>query len=273
MGPSMSWYQETWCTDYVLPAVACAVIGWLGMLRHFHGKGRLLGTARSAGLSFAVLALMCAAAIGTAHLLPHLASLPPVTAGVATGAAAAPRKKQDENTQPYVKFLTLGVAWLMERLEYRLHSDGQSWSEAFLADFTESAPLRIFNHDLMQYLLDRHRQPALSKQITACYEDAKKAIDRALDVQTSTDMACHGDGTWLSQREPTEQERYDCRSSFGEARAQSGHLLLMAYLHGRRSEAPQLEELREKALPQDAYHSAALPVQRRRFGGLRRNRR
>ncbi|MCF3131235.1 hypothetical protein [Streptomyces olivochromogenes] len=260
-----SWYQQTWCTDYALPAAACAVIAWFGLLRHFHCKGRLLGTARSAALSLSVMALMCAAAVGTAHLLPHLAALPPVTAGVATGAAALPRKKQDEGTQQYVKILTLGVASLMERLDYRLHTDGQSWCDAFLADFTESAKLRMFNHDLKQYLLDRHRQSAVCKTIHACYEEAERAIDKALDVQTRTDEACRGDVSWLPPRDPTDQERYDCRSSFAEARAQSGHLLLIAYVQGRRSERPQLEELRDKALWRDTYHSSALPRQGRRF--------
>ncbi|UXY32996.1 hypothetical protein [Streptomyces sp. HUAS TT20] len=264
-----SWYQQTWWTYYVLPGGACALIAWIGLLKHFHGKGRLLGTARSAGLSLSVMALMCATAIGTAHLLPHLAALPPVTAGLATGAAALPRRKQDESTQPYVKILTLGVASLMERLDYRLRTDGQSWCDAFLADFKESVNLRMFNHSLKRYLLDRHRQPAVCKTVNACYEEAERAIDKALDIQTRTDEACRGEASWTPPRDPTEQERYDCLSSFAEACALSAHLLLIAYQHGRRSEQPQLEQLRDDALWREAYHSPGLPRQRRRLPFLR----
>ena len=47
--------------------------------------------------------------------------------------------------------------------------------------------------------------------------------------------------------------------------------VISAYLHGRRSEQSQLEELRDKALWRDAY-SPALPGQRRRFPFLRNRR-
>ncbi|MDF3300435.1 hypothetical protein [Streptomyces tropicalis] len=259
----MSWYQQTWWTDLVLPAVVCAGVAWFGLLRHFHGRGRLLGSRRSAALACTVLVLMCAVAVGTGQLLPHLAALPPAAAGFATGAAAIPRKKQDETTQPYVKFMTLGVAWLMERLEYRLRTDGLTWCDRLLEDVRESAQLRLFAHGVKHYLLERHQQNAVAKTVNAAYDATERAIDVALDVQTRTDEACRT--RWPAPGRPTEHESFECRRTLEEARAHCAHLLLLAYQLGRRSEHPELEALRDKVVSDDAYRSGAVPVQRRWF--------
>lgn len=270
VGPLMSWYQQTWWTDVVLPAGVCAGVAWFGLLRHFNGKGRLLGSWRSASLALTVVALMCVVAVATGLLLPHLAKLPPAAAGFATGAAALPRKKQDESTQPYVKFMTLGIAWLMERLEYRMRTDGLSWCDEFIDTVRESAQLRLLAHEVRQYLLERQQQASVIKSVNSTYDAAQKAIDLALEVQTKTDQACGVHTPW-ARREATEQELFECRSAFGEARAMCEHLLLLAYLHGRRSERAELETLRAKAVPDDAFRGGVVPSQRRRFS-LRRSR-
>ncbi|MFJ2566595.1 hypothetical protein ACIO02_27300 [Streptomyces sp. NPDC087568] len=261
----MSWYQQSWCSDFVLPAGVCAGVAWFGLLRHFHGKGRLLGSRRSAALAFSVLALMCGVAIVAGLLLPHLAALPPAAAGFATGAAAIPRKKQDETTQVYVKFMTLGIAWLMERLEYRMRTDGLTWSDALLEGVQESTQLRLFAHSIKFYLLERHQANGIVKAVSSTYEAAEKAIDVALDVQTKTAEARRT--RWAADL--TEQELFNCRASLEEARAQCAHLLLLAYLHGRRSEQSELEALRAKVVPNDAYRCGDVPAQRRWFSRRR----
>ncbi|MGW3983843.1 hypothetical protein [Streptomyces mirabilis] len=267
MGPLMSWYQETWWTAFVLPAVVCAGVAWFGLLRHFTGKGRLLGSRRSAGLALSVVALMCGVAIGAGLLLPHLAKVPPAAVGFGMGVTALPRKKRDESTQPYVKLMTLGIAWLMERLEYRIHTDGLAWCEKLVEDIDQSAQLRMLAHEVQQFLLHRHQQAALTKAINAAYSDAEQAIDKALEVQTNTDQA-RGVHTW-ERREPTELELFACRRAVGEARTMCVHLLLLAYRNGRKSERSELEALRAKVAPNDTYRGGGVPPQRSWFDRMR----
>ncbi|MEU5538715.1 hypothetical protein [Streptomyces sp. NPDC020362] len=256
----MSWSQHAWLADYVLPAFVSAAIAWVGLAREFACKGRLLGSWASAGLMLLVLALMGAVAAGTVALLPHAASIPPVVAGAATGAAALPRRKQDETAQPYVKFMTLGIALARERLVQRVHLDACTWSDGFLRGVETSAQLRVFVHDLRLYLLERHPLASETKTINAVYTDVEKAIDAALDVQTGIDEACR-----QAEREPTGDELIARRQAFGTALAQCGHLLRYAYDHGRRSENEELRTLRAKAMSNDAFHHPALPPQRRWF--------
>ncbi|MGW7823499.1 hypothetical protein ACWGLF_36450 [Streptomyces puniciscabiei] len=239
-----------------------AAIAWVGLAREFSGKGRLLGSWASAALMLLVLAMMAAVAAGAVALLPHAASIPPVVAGAATGATALPRRKQDETAQPYVKFMTLGIALARERLVQRVHLDACTWSDRFLAGIETSTQLRVFVHDLKLYLLERHPLAAETKTVNAIYADAEKAIDAALDVQTRIDEACRdGEPAW--QREPTTEELVARRQAFGIALASCGHLLHFAYVHGRRSENEELRALRAKAMSNDAFHSPGLPPQRR----------
>jgi AcrR family transcriptional regulator len=256
----MSWLHHTWCVDYVLPAAVSAAIAWVGLAREFSGKGRLLGSWASSGLMLLVLALMGAVAAGAVVLLPHAASIPPVIAGAATGVTALPRRKQDETAQPYIKFMTLGIALVRERLVQRVHLDACTWSDRFLRGIETSAQLRVFAHDLKLYLLERHPLAAETKMINAIYTDVETAIDVALDVQTRIDEACR-----QAEREPTDDELIARRQAFGIALAQCGHLLRFAYVHGRRSENEELRTLRAKAMSNDAFHSPALPPQRRWF--------
>lgn len=268
LGPFMTWYHHGWLAGYALPAALSAGLAWVGLARHSVGKGRLLGSWRSAGLTLLVLALTGAVGVAAGLALPHLAKLPPVAAGLATGVTTMPRKRQDDTTQPYVKFMTLGIAWFRERLDYRMHLDARNWCDRFLDGFEKSTHLRVFVHDLKHYLVDRH--PALAKTVNNLFEAADKAMIRALDVQTRTDEARREIHIpWM--REPTDEEVYQCRSAFGEARNYCGDLLLYAYVHGRRTEQAELETLRTKALSNDAFHSSPLPRQRRWFG-LRRDR-
>lgn len=256
----MSWSHHTWILHYALPAAVSAAIAWLGLAREFAGKGRLLGSWASCGLMSLVLALMGVVAAGAVALLPHAASIPPVIAGAATGATALPRRKQDETTQPYVKFMTLGIALVRERLVQRVHLDACTWSDRFLRGIETSAQLRVFVHDLKLYLLERHPLTAETKTINAVYTDVEKAIDAALDVQTRIDETCRQAG-----REVTDEELIARRQAFGTALAHCGHLLRFAYDHGRRSEHEELQTLRAKAMSNDAFHSPALPPQRRWF--------
>lgn len=268
----MSWYQETWASAFVLPAGLCAAVAWFGLLRHFGGKGRLLGSRRSAGLALSVVGLMCGVAIGAGLLLPHLAKVPPAAVGFGMGATALPRKRRDESTQPYVKLMTLGIAWLMERLEYRIHTDGLAWCEDLVKGIDQSSQLRLLAHDVKQFLLERHQQAALTKAINAAYTDAERAIDSALEVQTKTDQACDVHTPW-KRRDPTELELFECRRALAQARAMCVHLLLLAYRHGRSSERSELEALRAKVAPNDAYRAGGVPSQRRKFFERMRNRR
>ncbi|MGQ5640755.1 MULTISPECIES: hypothetical protein [unclassified Streptomyces] len=237
-----------------------AAIAWVGLAREFSGKGRLLGSWASSSLMLLVLSLMGVVAAGAVVLLPHAASIPPVVAGAATGATALPRRKQDEAAQPYVKFMTLGIALVRERLVQRVHLDACTWSDRFLRGIETSAQLRVFVHDLKLYLLERHPLAAETKAINAVYTDVETAIDVALDVATRIDEACRQAG-----REPTDDELIARRQAFGTALAQCGHLLRFAYAHGRRSENEELRALRVKAMSNDAFHSPALPPQRRWF--------
>lgn len=256
----MTWIHHTWLADYVLPAVVSAAIAWVGLAREFAGKGRLLGSWASAVLVSLVLVLMGAVAAGAVLLLPHAASIPPVIAGAATGATALPRRRQEETAQPYVKFMTLGIALVRERLVQRVHLDACTWSDRFLRGIETSAQLRVFVHDLRLYLLERHPLATETKTINAIYSDVEKAIDAALDVQTGIDEECRRSGRGL-----TGDELIARRQAFGTALAQSGHLLRFAYVHGRRSENEELRMLRAKAVSNDAFHHPALPPQRRWF--------
>ncbi|MGW5651681.1 hypothetical protein [Streptomyces humi] len=267
LGPFMTWYHHSWLSGYALPAMLSASLAWIGLVRHSVGKGRLTGSWRSTGLTVTVLVLTGAVGVAAGLALPHLAKLPPVAAGLATGVTTMPRKRQDDTTQPYVKFMTLGIAWFRDRLEYRMLLDAHSWSTGFLDGFEKPTQLRVFVHDLRNYLVDRH--PTLHKTVNGLFDTADRAMIHALDVQTKTDQARRDVDGWL--RDPTAEEVYRCRSAFGEAFNRCGDLLLCAYLHGRRTEQAELERLRADALPSDAFHSSALPVQRRRFG-RRRNR-
>lgn len=255
---SMGWLHHTWLVDYVLPAGVSAAIAWVGLVREFSGKGRLLGSWASSALVLVVLALMGAVAAGAVVLLPHAASIPPVVAGAATGVTALPRRKQDETTQPYVKFMTLGIALVRERLAQRVHFDACAWSDRFLRGIETSAQLMVFVHDLKLYLLERHPIAAETKTINAIYADVETAIDTALDVQAGIDEVCR-----QCEREPTGDELIARRQAFGTALAQCGHLLRFAYVHGRRSENEELRILRAKAMSDDAFHNPALPPQRR----------
>ncbi|WP_071376822.1 hypothetical protein [Streptomyces sp. MUSC 14] len=237
-----------------------AGIAWVGLVREFSGKGRLLGSWASSSLMLLVLALMGLVAAGAVVLLPHAASIPPVLAGAATGATALPRRRQDETVQPYVKFMTLGIALVRERLVQRVHLDACSWSDRFLQGIETSAQLRVFVHDLKLYLLERHPLTAETKTICAVYADVQTAIDDALDVQTGIDEACRQAG-----REATGDELVARRQAFGTALAHCGHLLRFAYVHGRRSESEELRALRAKAMSNDAFHSPAVPSPRRWF--------
>ncbi|OIJ88672.1 hypothetical protein BIV25_36540 [Streptomyces sp. MUSC 14] len=232
----------------------------MGLVREFSGKGRLLGSWASSSLMLLVLALMGLVAAGAVVLLPHAASIPPVLAGAATGATALPRRRQDETVQPYVKFMTLGIALVRERLVQRVHLDACSWSDRFLQGIETSAQLRVFVHDLKLYLLERHPLTAETKTICAVYADVQTAIDDALDVQTGIDEACRQAG-----REATGDELVARRQAFGTALAHCGHLLRFAYVHGRRSESEELRALRAKAMSNDAFHSPAVPSPRRWF--------
>ncbi|WP_089100411.1 hypothetical protein [Streptomyces hyaluromycini] len=264
----MTSYHHGWLAGYALPAMLSAGLAWVGLARHSVGKGWLLGSWRSTGLALLVLVLTGLVGIAAGLALPHLAKLPPVAAGLATGVTTMPRKRQEDTTQPYLKFMTLGIAWFRERLEYRMCLDAHSWCARFLDGFEKSTQLRVFVHELKNYLVDRH--PTLTKTIANLFDAADEAMIHALEVQTKTEEARRDIGTgWM--REPTDEEVYQCRSAFGEAINRCGDLLLCAYLHGRRTEQAELGTLRAKALANDAFNSSSLPAQQRRFS-LRRNR-
>ncbi|BBA96330.1 hypothetical protein RVR_1578 [Actinacidiphila reveromycinica] len=255
----MTWYSHTWCAAYAAPAAACTAIAWLCLLRRFAGRGRLLGTWRSACLSALVLLAMGATSVGAGLLLPHLGQVPPAAAGVATGFAVAPRgRRQDEGAQPLLRFMTLGIGWLLERLEYRLATDAQTWCDSFMERFKEVRQLRIFIHGLKRFLLDRPHSTVTNKAVCACHEDAERRLDAALDVQTRVEEACRTPappGVAEFRRARSADEEARCVIAFNEARAMCAHLLRFAYCQGRRSERPEIERLRDAVVPPDAYRS------------------
>lgn len=87
------WHEHVWVGQYALPAAVSAAIAWIGLLRDFSRRGRLLGSRQSVGLLLLMLGMLGGVTVIAAALLPHADALPPVVAGVATGAAAVPRRK------------------------------------------------------------------------------------------------------------------------------------------------------------------------------------
>ena len=258
-GPQMSWYQQAWLARAVLPAGCCAVVAWIALVRRFAGRGWLCGTRWSLVLALAVVGLLSGVAVATGFLLPQLAHLPPAAVGLAAGAGIAPRgRQQGESTQPVVKFMTLGVAALLERLEVRLQLDCADWTDGFLECFKESQQLQIFAHDVRMYLQNRHTgDKALLKDIEEHYQEALKAFDHVLNVETRIDQdrrIATPDGIPEQRRSRTAAEETLIRQALGEAAQRCKQLMRLAYLQGRRSERPALERLRDAAL-----HPALVP--------------
>lgn len=264
----MNWYHEVWCTRYALPAAAGALVTWLSLFRRFAGRGRLLGTWRSAGLAAAVVGLMAGASVVAGLALPHLAALPPAAAGLVTGFGAAPRRQRDESTQPVVKILSFGVASLLERLEYRLSLDCLDWCERQVEPLTEIAQLWALAEGVTDHLRARQTGRVL-KAVQECHQDAAEALDRALAVYGER----HEGRRTTARRAFSDPEQRARARVFAEARSRCLDLLALWYRHGRRSEEPALHRIVAAARPPDACRTAPVPVRRRSFPGVLARRR
>ncbi|PWI45164.1 hypothetical protein CK485_03120 [Streptomyces sp. ICBB 8177] len=247
-------------------------------MRRFTGKGRLLGSRQSVGLALSVTAMTCVIALGTGLLLPHVARLPPVAVGLVAGAGVAPRGRRDGDVaQPVVKVLTLGVASLLERLEYRLITDYMTWADSFMSGFKEPRQLRIFAHGLKLHLLSRHEgNKALAKAVNERHAEADGAIGavfalldaRARRAGSGMLTALDGPQEWPGgQHEEVEYLR-----AFGTALERCKQLLALAHVHGRRSDTAALEALRDNVVPPDGFGSSSVPAQGGLFGLVRQER-
>ncbi|MBY8887200.1 hypothetical protein K7472_20445 [Streptomyces sp. PTM05] len=271
----MRWYQEPWIAQLALPAASCAVVTWISLVRRFTGKGRLFGSRQAVGLALSVTGMTCVIALGTGLLLPHVARLPPVAVGLVAGAGVAPRGRRDGDvTQPVVKVLTLGVASLLERLEYRLITDYMTWADSFMSGFKEPRQLRVFAHDLKLHLLSRHEgNKALTKVVNERHTEVDGAVG-AVFALLDARVRRAGGGVLtaldVDQEWPGGQhEEIEYLRAFGVALERCKQLLALAHVHGRRSDMATLEALRDRVVPSDGFGSSSVPVQRGLFGLVR----
>jgi hypothetical protein len=203
--------------------------------------------------------MMSGVAVGAGLLLPAVAHLPPAAVGFATGAGvAAPRgRQQQEASQPIIKFMTLGIASILDRLAYRLASDCADWCDTFTEELKDAIQLQLFAQSTRLHLRARHQaDKAVLKAIEERYTEADAAIDHALSVQMQAEKACQQTSASAcipeQRRAPTRAEEVACAHALAEAAERCKQLLSLAYLHGRRSERSGLEKHRGDAVSYSA---------------------
>ncbi|MEU1916103.1 hypothetical protein [Streptomyces massasporeus] len=242
----------------LLPAAACLVVSWIGLVLRFHGRGRLSGTRHSRRLFAGVLAATTAVAVVTCvYILPHLSSLPPVAVGVAAGAAVVPREKAPNSGRPVTALLTFGISWLLGALSRRLTSDRADWCEEMTLGVTDGYALVRFASDVRTHLLARLEEPGFGQtsraidkrreEIEQRFREAKKAAERSIKTETEVEKSWHASGNPV-----TSEDRTKALCHFGEALHACQLLLHLAHDHGRRSSDGVLQGLREGA----AFHAA-----------------
>ncbi|HET6353492.1 hypothetical protein [Streptomyces sp.] len=242
----------------VMPAAACLVVSWIGLVLRFHGRGRLSGTRQARRLFCLVLAATTAIAVATCvYALPHASSLPPIAVGVATGAAVVPREKAPNSGRPVTALLTFGISWLLGALSRRLTTDRADWCEEMTLGVMDGYSLVHLSSALRTHLLARLEEPGFGltvrtagkrqDEIEQRFVEAKKAAERSIKTETDVEKTQRSSGRLI-----TPEEKVKAMCHFGEARHACQLLLHLAHDHGRRSSDAVLRGLRDEA----AFHSS-----------------
>ncbi|NJQ02582.1 hypothetical protein [Streptomyces zingiberis] len=263
----MSWFQSPFFLNWGAPAGLSGLVAWICLVRQYHGKGRLLGSARAALLSAAVVTAMAGIALLAVSLLPLLAQVPAAAVGVATGAGVLRRGRvQSDTAKPFLTFLTLGTAHLLERLEERMALDCADWCDDLADGLRDLRRAQVFVHALRLHLVARHQDKTSRKAVEERFAEAEEAIRRALETEERIEAARRMpgfDGRPGPRRDRTEEERVAALRAWGEARHHCALLLRVAYLLGRRSDRWALLALRDGTAPGGGRPGAPLPAQRR----------
>ncbi|MEV5374794.1 hypothetical protein AB0L26_02295 [Streptomyces nondiastaticus] len=245
---------------WILPALVCAPVTWVGLAHRFRGQGRLLGTVRSASSALAVVLWTSAmAALVSGLLLPHASSVPgSVTVGVAAGAGLVPKRRAEQAEHQVMAILTLGHSLLISSLIDRLQTDRAEWCARLADGFDNCWELDVFADRVARHLKSRVEVPGRSSRskngpgssIDARYEEVRAAVQRADTLETEIEKACSDE-----QRERTREEIGRTLRAFGEAEHLCARLLELAHAHGKRSDDEKILELRRQPL----YVAAAGP--------------
>ncbi|WP_405592204.1 hypothetical protein [Streptomyces sp. NBC_01190] len=256
-----------------LTAVLSAGFSWLTLARRYAGKGRLFGSRYAACLTVATVACMTTVAVTTNVVLCQTQSLPAVAAGVVAGIGVAPRTRHHtESVRPLAKVMSLGIAFVIERLDDRMRLDRARWCEDLLAGFTDFHQMRSFVHEVTESYIE----PRFDAKV---YEDARErlaaavtALTEAAETHERIEAACRRSRPADDPRPRTPTEQSEYRRVHTVALTRCKQVLALVYDHGRRSEDAILRRLRQEAAPDTAFRHPAMPQQRESRALLRRRR-
>ncbi|MFI9722800.1 hypothetical protein ACIHFE_24605 [Streptomyces sp. NPDC052396] len=247
--------QASFIAEWALPAVVCAPVTWVGLVFRFREEGRLLGSARSFGLTVAVVLWTSAmAAVAGGLVLPHASSVPPVAVGVVAGSGVIPRGRGEQTgARAVLAVLTLGDSLLLQQLALRLRLDRAEWCDRMAEGFRDCWDLDAFAGALKNHLLHRvevhgrtsRARTQLRREIADRHSDVRAAAQRWITVETRIDKLCQQQG-----RYPTREEQRLVRRAFGEAEQYLRYLLELEHAHGKRSDHGRVLELRGRCLVQ-----------------------
>ncbi|MEE4546145.1 hypothetical protein V2S66_29785 [Streptomyces sp. V4-01] len=247
-----------------LAGAASAAVCWLNLARRFADRGRLAGSRFSVGLTVAVVAATVTVAVTTTLLLSQTHGLPAAAAGVLAGAGVFPRTRQTpaDHSRTLTRVMSLGIAYLTDRLVDRMRRDEAAWCEAMLSGFKDFTQMQSF----VQALTVDYLQPRLDPKL---YADAEQRLDAASSALVEAaachdriDAACRQTDPPEEPRRRTMAEQHEYDRTSGSARKAVKFVLALVYEHGRRSEQPALQRIRCEAAP-DAAAVEHVPEQRR----------
>lgn len=242
-----------WIAEGLLSGGLSALLAWLCLVNRFSGKGRLLGSHRSAGLALAICLVMSGLAVVTNIVLPGAASShlrPLAVAAVGTGVAKRKRRQQQEdgNAAVLAIALSLGVARLLERLGDRLADDQAKWCDAMMEGLTNPWQAQIFidavRLRLMAQAEIRGSKPR-QKLIEELHEEACQAFADAY-------AECKEKGlgpidNWRAKR-PSYEETLVVKRVYGQADHRCKFLLRLAHDYGKRTDDAQLRRLKTECI-------------------------
>ena len=244
----MQLLRSDWLLQGVLPGGLAAVLAWLCLLNRFHGKGRLLGSRRSAGLAVAVCAAMACVAVVTNVLLPNATAsrLRPVAVAV-VGTGVSKRRRQQESVTQLAAAMSLGVARLLARLEERLEADRADWCDSMMEGLDNPWRTQMFIDEVKRHLEARALgSKSRQKAIDEHYAEIREAFETAL---VTSDRINPSGGHAL-----TYAEERALRRTFGEADERCKLLLRLAHEYGLRTDDATLRRMR------DRYRHAIAPT-------------
>ncbi|SEN89526.1 hypothetical protein SAMN05216267_101270 [Actinacidiphila rubida] len=247
-----------------LAGAASAGVCWLNLARRFAGKGRLAGSRYSVGLTVAVVAATVAVAVTTTVLLSRTHGLPAAAAGVLAGAGVFPRGRQTpaDHNRALTRVMSLGIAYLTDRLVDRMRRDEAAWCEAMLAGFKDFTQMQTFVHALTVDYLQPRLDPKLYADAEQRLEAAGTALAEAAAAHERIDAQCRQTEPPDLPRRRTMAEQQEYDRTAGAARKAVKFVLMLVYQHGRRSEYGALQRIRCEAAP-DAAWAEHVPAQRR----------